>query len=664
MPLIPLTTLLTLIAVVMPITVSAAASSNAQLTTQRVLFRAVMVEARSGTLANDDPRLDKLRTYPLFKYIKAAELRNQLDAKPNKKLDKRIVAFIKNNPSLPPARRLRDPWLETLGERGRWKLILEYTKPTDDTADQCRAVHARIELDQSPKSDALALWGAGRSQPRSCNPVFAWLDKNHLLTTDEILNRARLSLLSGHYNMVRYLAEKLPDKVAEETEKWLNVAQSAAALRDVETLPDDILVYALQRYALRDWEDAADMYPALVKQLNPGAQARYEMQRYIALLYAQDQNANALTWFKKLDKKRMDAHTRGWEVRAALWQRQWSLVIDTIHDMPPAQANDEEWRYWLGRALLETGAKQKALSILDELATHRSYHGYLAADLLGQKYSFNLRPLPTHSQARSRVLSLPALARARELHAIGQTWRFRLEWNEVVDDLNQAELREAARIASQRGWYSRAIITLARSGYWDALDIRYPTPYLTAVEYSANKNTLSPAYVLAIIRTESLFQPAIVSSAGAIGLMQLMPATARQVARRNNIATPSRYSLRQPADNIRLGSHYLHSMKEEFDGNLALATAAYNAGPNAVKRWLPHENAVPPAIWIANISYTETREYVQRVMAHMTVFQHRLTDNVVPLKKRLAPIRPSYEDNQSDDRTAIKQLPEIDTAHT
>src|SRR5699024_8794723 len=156
---------------------------------------------------------------------------------------------------------------------------------------------------------------------------------------------------------------------------------------------------------------------------------------------------------------------------------------------------------------------------LDELATQRSYFGYLAADQIGRHYSFNERPLPQHPQARARVLARPALARADELHKLGWDWRFRSEWNAVTDGLDQTELREAARIAFQRGWYSRAIITLARGDYWDALDIRYPTPYLAIIKHEAQINALDPAYVLAIMRTESLFMPAVRSAAGAIGLM-------------------------------------------------------------------------------------------------------------------------------------------------
>src|SRR5699024_11205779 len=205
-------------------------------------------------------------------------------------------------------------------------------------------------------------------------------------------------------------------------------------------------------------------------------------------------------------------------------------------------------------------------------------------------------------------------------------------------------LREAARIASQRGWMARAIITLARSDYWDDLDIRYPTPYIDDIRLATMATGLEPAYVLAIMRTESLFQPTIVSPAGAVGLMQLMPGTARLVARRNNLSRPSASALRRPATNIDLGTRYLQHVRARFGGNPALAAAAYNAGPNKVEQWLPAESGVAPDIWIANISYTETRKYVQNVLSHMMVFEQRLSGTVRPLKQLLAPVQASYGD--------------------
>src|SRR5699024_540175 len=147
------------------------------------------------------------------------------------------------------------------------------------------------------------------------------------------------------------------------------------------------------------------------------------------------------------------------------------------------------------------------------------------------------------------------------------------------------------------------IITLADAGYWDDLDIRYPLLFRSAVEKAAEANQLDPAYIYAIIRSESLFQPTVTSSAGARGLMQLMPGTARHLARQMGVASPSRSQLNTPSVNIRFGSHYLRDMLDNWSGNIALATASYNAGPNKVAEWLPRQD-MPADIWIANITYT------------------------------------------------------------
>ncbi len=608
---------------------------------ERALFRDLMASARAGELGLDSARLDALRGYPLYDYVIAADLKYRARFEPGASLDDRIERFIKGNPDLPPAERLRRFWLGTLAERGQWQTLLDNTAASDGTSAQCRAAHARIELGAMPREDALALWRVGESQPDSCDPVFAWLDKQGLLTPDEIMRRARLSLLGGQYGLVRYLGNKLPANLPAITDQWLGVAETPANLQYSRGLDADVAVYAFKRLALRDLASAADLLPELAERLSVDAGQRHEMQRYVALLYAQSQQPEALVWFARLDDTRMDDHARGWEVRAAIYHQRWPLVIEAIRTLPPEQASDEEWRYWLGRALTETGADDQAREILAPLAGNRSYHGYLAADQLDRDYSFNEQPLPPQPQTRARVMALPALARARELRALGQDYESRLEWNRVIDDLDAPGLQEAARIAAEWAWYSRAIITLARGDYWDDLDIRYPTPYLDAVEKAAETNDLSPAYVLAIMRTESLFQAEVRSPAGAIGLMQLMPGTADMMARDLGMAAPSSSALRLPAVNIPLGSRYLRNMHDRYGDNIALATASYNAGPGATERWLPAE-PLNAAIWIANIPYTETRGYVQSVMSHMTVFQHRLSGEVAPLDERIAPVEPSY----------------------
>lgn len=212
-------TLLLTLSLLILTAMATASAAVTDLARQRQLFGQAMADAHNGRLQQDDPRLGALRDYPLYEYVIAADLRHRIKAHPSTQLDQRIAAFMAQHPDLPPAQRLRDPWLESLGQRERWQLVISHTKPADDAADQCRAVHARIALGQQPRTAALALWRVGRSQPDTCNLVFDWLQAQGLLTPDEILHRARLSLLAGHYGMVRYLAGKLPANLAAVTEQ-------------------------------------------------------------------------------------------------------------------------------------------------------------------------------------------------------------------------------------------------------------------------------------------------------------------------------------------------------------------------------------------------------------------------------------------------------------
>ncbi|WP_353179514.1 transglycosylase SLT domain-containing protein [Salinisphaera sp. T5B8] len=630
----------------MAILLLCAGTSVAADASQRALFRDALTAAQQGRLDARPDLRSRLQTYPLYNYLSAAELRYRLDTDANAALDTQIEKFIAAHPDLPPAESLRRNWLPSLARRDRWSMLLANTRDSDGGTATCRAVNARIQLGQNPRSEALALWRVGRSQPDACDPVFAWLDRQGLLGANEIRERARLAVLAGQYGLARYLARQLPENQRTAIDRWLDVAETPANLNYASAgLDGDIAVYAFKRYALRDLDGAADLFSPLAERLQLDAAQRHEMKRQLALLYAQSQQPQALVWFARMDHARMrdDEHALGWEIRAAIYNQRWPLVVDAINDLPPAIGNDEEWRYWHARALDAMGRSQQARALYAPLAAERSYHGYLAADALNQDYSLNERPLAVDPAARARVEAKPALARAYELRALGMDHAANLEWNAVIDGLDQAALAQAARIAHEWGWHSRAIITLVKADYWDDLDIRYPTPYSDAVRQFADDNDLDPAYVYAIMRTESLFQPAIRSSAGAVGLMQLLPGTARLVARRMDASTPSSSALTIPEINIQLGAGYLAQMRERWDGNIAMATASYNAGPQRIARWLPDDD-MDPTIWIANIPYTETRNYVQRAMSHMTVFQARLNEHIVPLDKRIDDIRPGYGD--------------------
>jgi soluble lytic murein transglycosylase len=214
----------------------------------------------------------------------------------------------------------------------------------------------------------------------------------------------------------------------------------------------------------------------------------------------------------------------------------------------------------------------------------------------------------------------------------------RREWRTLTRDLDEAGLMAAAYVADILGWHDQAIFTLARTGYWDDLNLRFPLRYRDLVAEQAWQTGLSEDWIFAVLRQESVFAPDVASSVGALGLMQLMPATARQVAQDLTPARggPERSEILQPELNITLGSNYLAWMRDRF-GHPALATAAYNAGPQRVARWLP-QHCMDADLWIISIPYEETRRYVERVLAYRVIYGARLGQEPVRLSELLPPV--------------------------
>ena len=238
------------------------------------------------------------------------------------------------------------------------------------------------------------------------------------------------------------------------------------------------------------------------------------------------------------------------------------------------------------------------------------------------------------------------MVRARELFLVGQDSRGRSEWDAVILHLSNDEKLQAAVLADRWGWHSRAIAAVASSGEYDDLSIRYPLPYQASFEEFSTRANISSTWAYGIARSESLFMRDVKSRAGAVGLMQLMPATGRDVAREIKLPYSGLTTLVDPRSNIRLGTSYLGQMATRYGGNQVLATAAYNAGPHRVDRWLPENGSLDARIWIENIPFNETRKYVKRVLAAQTIFHWRMTGQIRRLTDELSLVEAAPESQQ------------------
>jgi soluble lytic murein transglycosylase len=327
-----------------------------------------------------------------------------------------------------------------------------------------------------------------------------------------------------------------------------------------------------------------------------------------------------------------------WRARTSLRKQNWEKLLADISLMSDEERNSEEWLYWHNVALRREAPSAEADLALAKLATERSYYGFLAADELKLGYAIDDSEFEVDETIIANLEERPELIRARELLLVGLDGRGRSEWDVVVAYLAPQQKIQAAKLASRWGWHSRAISTIASAGQYDDLSLRYPLPYHSTFEQHAATASIPSQWAYGIARSESLFMRDVRSSAGAIGLMQLMPATGKEVAATISLPYSGIDTLTDPQSNIRLGTTYLSQMAERYGGNRVLATAAYNAGPHRVDNWLPLTGTQDARIWIENIPFNETRKYVRRVMAAETIFHWRMTGEIRRLSNELAQV--------------------------
>lgn len=600
---------------------------------QRAAFRAVYADAELGNWQAVTPHRRLLEGYLLWPDLRAAFLRARLKTADHDEIE----SFLDEYGVLKPARELRYRYALHLAQAGRLDDYLaiyrQYYQGLDIANLDCLAVWAEISAGRQQRivSRAIQLWLVGRSQPDECDPVFDYLAKHGLLTTDHYRERFALAVDARRFTLARYLSKRLPSRYGDEANSWLEAQQkpldfisATDARRDV-VLDRRQLAYATRKLAFDDPLTADTRWRELRRRFSFEREEIVETSRHIALWSARLHLPEAAKMLAALPAAAADTETARWLVRAYLLQHRWAEVIRAIDALPAAESRKNEWRYWQAEALDRSGQNAAAAQIWNGLAAERSYYGFLAADAVQKSYALADQPVTANEALQKKLARMPELIRARELFFVGLEGRGRSEWDAAVRLLSSDEQAQAARLAHRWGWHSRAISTAAAAGLFDDLEIRYPLPWRDLFDKHAAAAGIQNSWAYGVARSESLFMRDIRSSAGAIGVMQILPETGRNTAREISLPYTGQVTLTDSSSNIRLGTWYLGKMHSRFGDNRVLATAAYNAGPLRVQDWLPASGSLDARIWIENIPFNETRSYVRRVLADDVIFSWRLT---------------------------------------
>jgi len=555
------------------------------------------------------------------------------------------------------AERLRGEWLRMLGRRAEWA---EFEREAaayggeDELEVRCYDWARRLEQgDDSAFAEANVIWAEPRELPEGCARLADTMVTRGRISITDIWKRVRILFEAGQITAAKttlgYLKkDESPDEraLAEAARRPKRFLQGLPAGLE-RRATREVAVLAVVRYAREDPETAAELLLGKLGERLPEREARYLWGR-VAIEGARQHHPDALAWYARAGDTSLDDEQLAWKARAALRAGEWRSVRAAIDRMSPEERHIPTWTYWYGRSLAAAGEEANARAHYLRIAAAPEFYGLLASEELGQ---VSVQPRDSYSPSEEELDAAkrdPGLARALELTRLGLRNEGAREWQFAIRFYDDPRLLAAAELASRAEVYDRAIHTADRTVHLHNFALRYPVPYRDLFGEYAKTHGLDEAWVLGLVRQESRFISEARSSAGAAGLMQVMPRTARYIASRTGMRNYRAKSVTELQTNVQLGTSYLKLVLDQL-GHPVLASAAYNAGPGRAKRWRDPERSLEGAIYAETIPFGETRRYVKKVMANSVFYSQLMHAEPKPLKQRLGTIPPRGVAASQDD---------------
>ncbi|MGV6807978.1 MAG: transglycosylase SLT domain-containing protein [bacterium] len=615
--------------------------SDAVLKKQRETYDQALKELRAGQTLRFKRLRDELSDYPLIAYLDYAYLATRLSLSRKSEVDR----FFKDHEGQPVSARLRYRWLEYLRKNNRHREFLAYYQPGNGSTEQsCFYQYARFKTDDKTASieESLDLWNVGKSQPKECDALFDILIKNNHVDETVAWKRYTQAVLNHQYRLANYIKRffKSP-RYQALADTYMRVDQSPELIGKFPIFQEDspeitqVLTHGLTHLARRHAKKALGYWNLYHQAFQFSAsEEKRILSALVKGMYAQESHAIADQFFRdNLD--RVDTSLVEWRLREALSEVNWHDLATWIAVLPDELREHERWQYWSIRADRELNHinDRDASKRYTALAARRNFYGFLAADATDQPYAMEHQPVEVDSTDIENLHNLPAFVRMVELRFHGDDLNARREWIAATTHFTEPEWIVAAAWATREQWPDRAIGAMIKASYWNDVDIRFPMPYPDHFSAQSAKTGVPLNLLYALARQESSLNTDAVSPAGARGLIQLMPSTAKRTAAKYGIAYRGTNDLHTPDVNIKLGSRYFADQLQRFD-SVVLAAAAYNAGPNRVSQWLTKsQGARPFDVWIETIPFTETRQYVQNVLAFAVIYAHHLREKNPALLK-------------------------------
>lgn len=566
----------------------------------------------------------QLDNYPLSVYLDFhADIDSILTHKGEKAL-KELTQF----EATPLYNTARFRYLKRAGSRKQWQdfLIISPNRP-NNIALQCYFYRAQLAQgnEETAFKGAQALWLYGKSRPDECDPLFKAWEKAGYRSQELIWSRMLLSFNANQYSLLKYLSKKVTTHKSE-AKKLLTVYRDPRSLRHTKTykgsakINADIVESGLRKLARKDLNQAVKLYVTYQKADRFSDYQGRKLSRYLikrAIIRQEDKLKGFVdSMLPLLDSDDLIEARLRWALR----ENDFVAVSTFLPLLSKQKSANPRWLYWQTR--INTSDKNTEPTQLIQLSQLRNFYGFTAANELEANFTLEHKETVSDGTLRERLHDDKGLSRVIELLAIDKVIDARAEWIQMLNRHGKAMQKEYATLALENQWHDLGVQASIQGKLWNDMTMRFPFAADAAFIKASKKQKVNVDELRSIARRESAFYPYATSGVGARGLMQLMPATAKETARKEGIKYKGQRSLYQAETNIRLGSAYYARLLKQFSNNRVLATAAYNAGPHRVKRWLEQtEGKLDVMAFIESIPFTETREYVQAVLSYRVIYQ-------------------------------------------
>lgn len=604
---------------------------------------------RSGERVRLARQMELLQGHPLHAWAEYWALRLSLDDGDSSG----VPDYLSRYPGAYLAEKLRADWLRVLGKKADWENFRRELPALalPDAEVNCYAAQAAGMADT-----VRALWLSGQDLPQACEMLVDQIVVAGGLSVEDVWQRVRRFLEAKRVGAARGAAAYLPAAEGFDGRGLESIAQGPG--RHLDRLPAgfaakrggrEVALFAVQRLAKNDPQDAAKRLARIESQLS--AEERAYGWGQLAWQAALRHQPEAPAWYEKAAGTALSEEQMAWQVRAALRVHDWSAVLRAISAMPPVLSAQPDWTYWQGRGLAAVGRADEARALYLRIGGQPNFYSNLADEELGRPIEVPPRATPPSAEELAIATANPGFQRSLALFRVDMRIEGVREWVWSLRGMDDRTLLAAAEFAKRNEIWDRAINTADRTQALHNYSLRYIAPFSDRVLPKADELALNNGWVYGLMRQESRFIMNAKSSVGAKGLMQLMPATARWVAKKIKLTNFHPARVTEMDTNVTLGTHYMKMVLNSLDNHPVLASAAYNAGPGRARKWRA-EGPLEGAIYAETIPFSETRDYVKKVMSNAVYYNTLFEGKPQSLKGTLGMIGA-----RGEGETGVEQLP-------